>query len=389
MKKIIQLLRVRMNLAIITSRYPKGNQPYNHMFVHVRALYFVSKGINVTVFVPSNKTFNYEYQGVNVVEDVSKNIIPYLDKFDVLYLHLLNQYPTKSGGFSIYNEIRKKKYPTALYFHGSDGLIYPKYFYDFKFTFKGVFKYLYTNTWKRYFVWRFLKSMQSSQRDIVMAPSVWLSEQLEKIYKLKADRIKVVPNGIDTSMFNTNEAYMNRFKILCIRPLNDSYPVDDCIRLMTYLPDIFTLDIYGQGYLKDKLNKLIIDLRLSSRVRIINEFIPREKMNSVFRNYGIYNALSKLDTQGVSMCEALAAKLLVISTNKTCIPEFISDNHTGLLDNDLERLAKRICEVCEDELYFNEIISNARLSMESIAVEKVGSRELNLLKLVGGIGNDN
>ena len=43
-----------MKVAIITSRYPSKNNPYNHMFVHMRSIEMIKQGIDVTIFIPSN-----------------------------------------------------------------------------------------------------------------------------------------------------------------------------------------------------------------------------------------------------------------------------------------------------------------------------------------------
>lgn len=373
-----------MKLAIITSRYPQKEAPYNHMFVHVRAKYFVEKGVDVTVFIPSNSsepTANYE--GVKVLRIPSKAIVNYLSGFDLCYLHLLNMYPSKSGGAQIYNFILRKNLKVAIYLHGSDVLTYPRYFFDFSWSLKGIAKRFYTNGWKKYFMSKFLKGILKGQnKNLILTPSVWLSEQVQAIYYIDANNIKQVPNGIDVSLFNGDADYGKRHKILCVRPLTNTYPVEDCIRLMSFLPEEFTLDIYGKGEKKEQFQQLITAHNLQHRVKISERFFDRKELSQLFLNYGIFNAYSKIDTQGVSMCEAMASKRLVISSNKTAIPEFIQDGVNGLLDNDLQNLALRLADACNSEKYFEELTNNARIAMEQISVDHVGLKELQMLKSI-------
>src|SRR5215831_16696598 len=96
-----------MKIAIITSRYPKKDQPYNHMFVHVRALYFKQVNESVTVFVPSREKLNYTIDGIDVVCDSGENIADKLRDFDIAYLHLLNVYYPfrKDSGYFIYKKL--------------------------------------------------------------------------------------------------------------------------------------------------------------------------------------------------------------------------------------------------------------------------------------------
>lgn len=371
-----------MKLAIITSRYPKETQPYNHMFVHVRALYFQSKGIDVTILVPAKNRQTYTFQGINVIEDSSLAIVTSLSSYDILYLHLLNQYPLIDGGFKIYNEIVKRNYQTAIYLHGADVLTSSKGFFDFKWNLKEISKMLYSNVWKKHYMSRFLKQLLDTN-NLILTPSLWLANRVEAIYGIERGIIKVVPNGIDTDFFKSSGGYENRYKMLCIRPLNSEYPVEDCVGLMSYLPEIFTLDIYGEGDNYDTIKKLIENLELAKRVKIINGFFDREQLPKLFQDYGIFNAFSKSDTQGVIMCEALASQMLVLSTNKTAIPEFINGNVSGLLLNENESFqdfANRIIAICDDKDAFDCMRVNARESMQQINWELQGEKELKLLQ---------
>lgn len=370
-----------MKLAIITSRYPKENQPYNHMFVHVRALYFHSQGIDVTILVPAKERREYNYQGIDVVEDVSRNIISVLGKYDLVYLHLLNQYPLKNGGFSIYNAILKNKYPVAIYIHGTDVLVYPEYLDDFKWTVKSVIKYLYVNIWNHFMMKRFLKQISSSHKYLIMTPSKWMKNHTEKIFKRTFDKFYSVPNGIDTELFDVPFNFENRYKIVTIRPLSDpKYGVDMSIELMRFLPEQFTLDIYGKGELKAKYNNLIKKYKLENRVRIIEDFIERNDLPNLFSNYGIFSAFTLFDSQGVIMCEAMASRLLTISNDNSAINEFIKDDIGGLVESDYKLLAQRIINLTNDESAMSELVACGRGLMEDINWMKQGEKELLLLK---------
>ena len=371
-----------MKLAIITSRYPKKGTPYNHMFVHVRAVFFASQGIDVTVFVPSSVKETYYYQGIKVICDHSDIIAGQQLAYDISYLHLLNLYPTKSGGLRIYKAINKHKQKAAIYFHGYDALTHPKYYFDFEWNLRGVTRVLYNNTWKKYQMHRFLKKLIQHKNYVAMAPSNWLKDQIEQLYDLRIHPFKVIPNGIDVSLFNTENAYAKRHKIVCIRPLEKTYPVAHTIELMLYLPEEFTLDIYGKGEMKETLLRLIESKQLSHRVRLIEKFVEREQLPQLLNQYGILCAFSNIDTQGVMMCEAMAARLLVISSNKAAVPEFIKHKQTGLLEENVLQLKEDLLEICADESYFNTIIQNARNSMEKITIERVGMLEIKALETI-------
>ena len=123
-----------MKVAIITSRYPSKNNPYNHMFVHMRSIEMIKQGIDVTIFIPSNKNKDYEHENVNVKMMSSSDIINNIKSFDILYLHLLNIYPFKNyNGWIIYKYILKTSKPFVMYVHGSEVQKYRARLFDFNF----------------------------------------------------------------------------------------------------------------------------------------------------------------------------------------------------------------------------------------------------------------
>src|SRR5690606_35281273 len=190
---------------------------------------------------------------------------------------------------------------------------------------------------------------------------------------------KVIANGIDTDLFSYKNLYENRFKIITIRPFEKKYGVDQSIEIMKYLPEDFTLDIYGKGKEKKQYEKLISDYQLNHRVKIHEKFIDRSTMISLFHQYGIFFAFSLFDSQGVSMCEAMASGLLTITNDNTALPEFVKDNKTGIAGNDLKEVAQKITDLVKNENEFTKITAEARKSMNEIEWTITGKKELDVL----------
>lgn len=373
-----------MKLAIITTRYPRKDNPYNHMFVHVRATYFKRKNVDVEVFVPSTTSSMYEYEGIKVNLMTSKQIIKEIAAFDISYLHLLNTYFfIKNGGNVIYDSIIKKRIPFAIYIHGSEILRYPNYLFDFNFTPKGILKYLYVNYWNSSRMKQFVFQTNKRDNSLFLFPSFWMKNHTEVVLNQKLNHFEVIPNGIDTNHFQFSNQFKNRFKLLMIRPLSDlKYGFDMAIEIMRHLPPEYSLTIYGKGKYEKMCHKLISKYNLSNRVFIKNNFIERAELPALFSNYGLFIATTKFDSQGVIMCEAMASGLLTVSNPTTAIPEFIKDGITGITDDSIEAIAKKIIQITHNEQLYSEITKSARLSMENINIETVGSRELEALKKI-------
>lgn len=370
-----------MKLAIITSRYPSEKNPYNHMFVHVRAKYFQLQGIEVTVFVPSKSRIKVVYEGINVIQSPSKDIIKLIEEFDIYFLHLLNFFPYKmDGGLLIYEHLSKIKKPIALGLHGSDVFKYPEYLFDFEWTLTGIAKYVYKNYWNYPHIKQFVHTINSWDNSSIVFPSNWMKNYTESHFQIKFRNGNVIANGIDTDLFSYKNLYQNRNKLFTIRPFERKYGVEMAIDIMRFLPEQFTLDIYGKGKDKNLYQKMIQKYNLSNRVKIIERFIDRSEMNEIFHKYGMFFALTLFDSQGVSMCEAMSSGLLTISNPITAIPEFVHDGKTGLLGMDCKEIADKIIEASQDELLFSQLTYNASEFMKKLHWHKTGELELKMLR---------
>jgi len=154
--------------------------------------------------------------------------------------------------------------------------------------------------------------------------------------------------------------------------------------VMKYLPSSFTLDIYGKGKLQKKFENLITQSNLESRINIVNKFINRKDLNKFISNYGVALMPTRMDAQGVSMCEMMSSGLLTISSFSTAIPEFIKNNINGILgenDNPKE-IAEKIIKVVENKEKYQQICVNAKKSMQGICINNTMKEELYFLKSI-------
>jgi glycosyltransferase involved in cell wall biosynthesis len=72
-------------------------------------------------------------------------------------------------------------------------------------------------------------------------------------------------------------------------------------------------------------------VRTGSRAQIEARRVPHREMPTLSRGYGFFVAPSRVEAQGVAMCEAMACGLPVIATRVGGIPEFVTDGVEGYL----------------------------------------------------------
>jgi glycosyltransferase involved in cell wall biosynthesis len=376
-----------MKLAIITSRYPSKDNPYNHMFVHTRSLYFIKqKNIKLTVFIPSKIDESYIFENVKVIKTSSQNIAKDILNFDLTYLHLLNIYLNqKLSGWNIYTSIIDNNIPCAMYIHGSEAQKYGTRNFDYDFSIRETLKFFYKDFYFIPKIKKIVKAINDRKNSIFLAPSTWMIKEAEENLSIKFNNFEVIPNGIDTKMFKFYNLYENRYKLITLRPLESpKYAVDVAIEIMRYLPKEFILDIYGKGRFQKNYQDLINKYNLENRIKIVNKFIDRKDLNSFFSNYGIALMSTRMDAQGVSMCEAMSSGLLTVSSYSTAIPEFIIDMQNGILadNNNPKSIAKKIIDVVENKEKYETICKNGRESMETIDIDETMRRELDVLRKI-------
>ena len=260
------------------------------MFVHMRSVEFLKQEVDVEVYVPSDTNSTYFHEGVRVFKIPSKEIAEHLKEKEIIYLHLLNIYPfSKTDGWQIYKKILKENIPFAMYVHGSEVQKFGARMFDFSYKFDTFLKWIKKDFLVIPKMKKFVSNTEKRDNCQYIFPSVWMKEELENNLDLKLETYEIIPNGIDIEKFKFNASYKNRHKLLTLRPLSSKkYAVDISIDTVKYLPEKFTLEIYGKGHLQPNFQRQIDDANLSNRITIKNEFINRSEMNGFFSKYGVF-----------------------------------------------------------------------------------------------------
>lgn len=352
------------------------------MFVHMRCLEMQQQNIDLKVYVPSKVSNSYSYQGVEVQAIPSDEIIDSLDDGAVIYLHLLNIYPfQKNNGWPIYRHIMTHNLACLMYVHGSEVQKYSARLYEFNYRITDILKWLKKDGFVIPKMKQFFKTQKRNYPFVF--PSLWMKEETERNLKLTIDKYKIIPNGIDTSFFEFQNQVEKRHKIVTIRSLsNKVYDIEKTIEVLANLPAKYTLDIYGQGIYKEQYQKLIAAKNLEHRVKIISSFLEREQMRDLFLEYGAFISTTRMDSQGVTMMEAGAAGLLIITTDNTSKQEFIKDGYTGILGKEAKEIADKVFALTDNKKRFEAVVANARQAMVEMDNSKTVQREIELLKQV-------
>lgn len=194
--------------------------------------------------------------------------------------------------------------------------------------------------------------------DCVVVPSEYLNQVFGK-YGIKTT---VIPNVVDLEAFSFQERHVFHPRFLVTRMLEPLYNIECILNAFRLIQSRFpsaVLTILGTGSQEHYLKKLASNLELQHV-----DFIGRVERQTIPQYYRIHDFVlnaSNIDNLPLSILEAFAAGLPVISTEAGGIPSMITDRETGMLVplNDHASLAARAIELLENQSLAHTIAKQA------------------------------
>ncbi len=344
-----------MRIAILSPGYPSATTPYNYAFVHARARLYADRGRDIAAFA-LGATDAYELDAVPVTTGDGGRLRRALRNYrpDVVAVHAptLRTMPVA----------RSADRPMLSWIHGHEVMV------SLRSVSFGRTRRVRAVKWVKLIprlamqlatVRRFLRTQYR-----VVFVSRWMQAVAERHTLRSYSNAEVIPNPVDTDLFAYRLDESNRSRGITTRSLSSTkYGIDLAIRAFAGL-DQASLDIFGTGSLESRYAALI--RRTGSNVSLIPRGHAHREMPDLFAGYGFFVAPSRVEAQGVAMCEAMACGLPVVATNVGGIPEFVDDGVEGLLvpPEDPEAIGAAVVRLVSDADRFAAMSKAARRRIE-------------------------
>lgn len=147
----------------------------------------------------------------------------------------------------------------------------------------------------------------------IFTVSEGIEKEIKDSYKLRIP-ITTVYNGIDDKKILKRETGRGNdiLKFVSVGRLSDQKAQWNMIKALSKLPKDYryTLDIYGGGPLKDKLNELIKQHNLEDNVFLKGE---SDKINEILKDYDVFLFTSRFEGFALALEEAIAANLKLVT----------------------------------------------------------------------------
>lgn len=164
--------------------------------------------------------------------------------------------------------------------------------------------------------------------DKIVVPSVFLRD----VFARHGYRAEVIHNIIDTGQFRYRERLPLLPEFLSVRNFEPHYGVEYTLVAFAMIQTVFpaaSLTVAGQGPQEAELKHLAQALALRN-VRFIGAVDPVE-MPSLYDRHSVFLNASFVDNQPLSVLEAMASGMPVVSTPVGDIPNMVKDGESATL----------------------------------------------------------
>ena len=184
-----------------------------------------------------------------------------------------------------------------------------------------------------------------------------------------------IPNSIEIDSYMFENRNINDIKLLWVRSFSSIYNPEQAILVLErLLKKNYNAELTMIGPEVDGTLKKVKELAKNKNIDVnFTGKLSKTEWIALSKNFNVFINTTNFDNTPVSVIEAMALGLPVVSTNVGGMPYLISDNQDGLLVNprDVEAMVNAILKIKNEDNLREEIIKNARSKVENFAWTKV------------------
>lgn len=200
--------------------------------------------------------------------------------------------------------------------------------------------------------------------------NVALSGYLKQVFDDCKYPVNVIPNFILIKNYPLNHSVRNKHRLIWVRSFHRMYNPEMAIRLVKPLKlDFYDIDLVMVGPDKDgsleKCIKLAESLGVKNRITFTGK-LSNDEWIDLGKECGIFINTTTVDNFPISVLEAMALSIPVVTTNVGGIPWIVEDLVEGFLvdPNNTEMMVQSVYEILSDHELYDQMSKAARLKAE-------------------------
>jgi len=233
--------------------------------------------------------------------------------------------------------------------------------------------------------WGIVAKFAAIMADKLVVPSEYLQEVFRDILRIG---VVAIPNLVELDLFCFETRSVLFPYLLVTRHLEPEYDIACALKAFAIVRDSYPqakLYVAGDGSERCRLEKLSRELGCSEAISFLGS-IPNQEIIMLLKEADIYVNSSRVDNMPVSILEAFASGVPVVSTRAGGIPHMIKHGENGLLVGvgDHEALASAVIWLLEHQDEAQVIRSLAREYVEHCTWKQVKSMLFELYGCASG-----
>jgi glycosyltransferase involved in cell wall biosynthesis len=235
--------------------------------------------------------------------------------------------------------------------------------------------------------YHYLEKRQFKKHKNIITISNASKKDITKHYGIENKNIKVLPIGVDTSLFNPNNesnkirARYGNNTLLYVGPFVKRKRIPVLLKAMTYvlkeIPDAHLI-LIGNGLLLDHCKDLARNLNLNENTSFLG-FIGEEKLTKYYASSDLFVFASELEGFGQVLLEAMASGTPVICANKDPMREIVGDGGWTFKLNDPIDLSKKIIHLLKYDDILKELSDKAIKRAKKYNLEEIAKKWVEII----------
>tara|TARA_B100001250_G_C19817562_1_gene799589 strand:+ start:2407 stop:3519 length:1113 start_codon:yes stop_codon:yes gene_type:complete len=220
------------------------------------------------------------------------------------------------------------------------------------------------------------KKLASNSSQIILTTDQSINKFI-KYYPISKNKIILIPNYVDSKIFNYDSSIKKKYDILFIGRFSVEKNLKNLLKALIGLN--LQILFIGRGELKTMVDEYKTKYNLNLE---IIDMVPNEHLPKYINSSKIYILPSLAEGHPKSLLEAMSCQTPVIGTNVFGIANLLTHNSNGILcDITIESIRNSIKKTINDKAMHDKLAKNARkYILEHFTVQKIAKKEYKVYK---------
>jgi len=223
--------------------------------------------------------------------------------------------------------------------------------------------------------------------------NVIVSDYMKKSMDSRNYNYLLIPNNIDLTLYKFRHRATATPRLLWVRAFHSVYNPQLALKVVKQLSATYpaiTLTMVGpkKDDSLEKCHKLAAELGITDRVTFTGK-LSKEQWRTLSEKHDIFINTTNFDNLPISVLEAMALGMPIVSTNVGGVPYLITSGQNGLLvePDNVDKMAEAITSILGDSDLCSKLSSNARSASEAYAWSAIREKWNELLRPYTYVGH--